>query len=230
MADNHQRHRPSTAIIRRHARLLRARYVDLLQKTLLPSFLLAGSRHALFSTLLPPLAVYYLCLSFFRRLFSLLASPIFPLLDAMPSSSECAHTHSHASLGVHIPGETLKCTTERANTHACPSRVPKRWTPGPPPPRLPHSPFLIVACPSSSRSSLILLTLVCTLRDVRVCQWNTLSLNRADGGDEASERKREREIGGGTVPGNSGSRSGAGGGKLGVGGYSWHIGAVLGGL
>lgn len=94
MADNHQRHRPSTAIIRRHARLLRARYVDLLQKTLLPSFLLAGSRHALFSTLLPPLAVYYLCLSFFRRLSSLLASPIFPLLDAMRALLN-AHTRTH---------------------------------------------------------------------------------------------------------------------------------------
>lgn len=51
--NNHHRHRPSAAIIRRHARLLRARYVDLLQKTLLPSFLLARSRHALFSA--PPL-------------------------------------------------------------------------------------------------------------------------------------------------------------------------------
>lgn len=111
-------HRPSVTIIRRHARLLRARYVDLLQKTLLPSFLLAGSRHALFSV---PLLCRHLhppaCPS---RAFS-----IFRSLNT--SSLECAriHTKQHAylSLGVcvRIPGETLKCAAEHANTHACSS-------------------------------------------------------------------------------------------------------------
>lgn len=46
------------------------------------------------------------------------------------------------------------------------------------------------------------------MRDVRVCQWNTLSLS-----EDRREDGWEGRIGGGTVPGNSGSRSGAGGGK-----------------
>jgi hypothetical protein len=38
---------------------------------------------------------------------------------------------------------------------------------------------------------------VCTLRDVRVCQWNTLSLSRGQtvgqgGGRDERERKRSR--------------------------------------
>lgn len=48
------------------------------------------------------------------------------------------------------------------------------------------------------------------MRDVRVCQWNTLSLS---GGRQKGGRERGGEAGGGTVPGNSGSRSDAGGGK-----------------
>lgn len=122
------------------------------------------------------------------------------------------YTHIYTSCVracVHIPGETLKCAAERANTHACPSRV-GRWTPSP---SLPLffclSPFLTFAFPPAH--PLAHSTRVRTLRDVRVCQWNTLSLS---GGRQKGGRGGERGVGGGTVPGNSGSRSGAGGGEL----------------
>lgn len=117
-SNNHRRHRPSAAIIRRHARLLRARYVDLLQKTLLPSFLLARSRHALFSA--PPLRPMPAgCPSFIpSRVYHLSTT------GCHTSSSECARTRTHEMRAcVHIPGETLKCAAVRANTHACPSRA-----------------------------------------------------------------------------------------------------------
>lgn len=107
------------------------------------------------------------------------------------SSSECSRTYIHAYIYlvracVHIPGETLKCAAERANTHACPSRV-GRWTPSP---SLPLffclSPFLTFAFPPAH--PLAHSTRVRTLRDVRVCQWNTLSLS---GGRQKGGRGRE---------------------------------------
>lgn len=183
--NNHHRHRPSAAIIRRHARLLRARYVDLLQKTLLPSFLLARSRHALFSA--PPLRLMPTgCPSFIPSPYHLSTA------GCHTSSSECAHArmfaHIRVSACVHIPGETLKCAAVRANTHAYPSRTEEVGNPLALPlarsllslssllPALLLSPARRLPLAHSAR--------VRTLRDVRVCQWNTLSLSedrREDG-------------------------------------------------
>lgn len=161
-----------------------------------------------------------------------LASTIFPPLDAIRTLLNARmHAHTHVSTCVHIPGETLKCAAVRANTHAC--LEPRRWTT--------PSRFLSLALFSLS-SRLPVLSLpaalspaalplthsarVRTLRDVRVCQWNTLSLSE-------SQRERERGWGGGreesavercrvtvvvglTLVVENGS----------VGGYSWHIGAA----
>jgi len=84
----------------------------------------------------------------------------------------------------------------------------RRWTPSPSPLLFPLSPFLASA--PFPALPLAHSTRVRTLRDVRVCQWNTLSLS---GGRQKGGRERGGEAGGGTVPGNSGSRSDAGGGK-----------------
>lgn len=117
--NNHHRHRPSAAIIRRHARLLRARYVDLLQKTLLPSFLLARSRHALFSA--PPLRPMPTgCPSFIPSH----VYTIFPPLDAIRAPLNArthAHTHvrTHPRLGVRAyPGRNAQMR-RCACKHAC---------------------------------------------------------------------------------------------------------------
>lgn len=115
----------------------------------------------------------------------------------------------YISACVHIPGETLKCAAARANTHACPSRAEKVDNPLAFP--LTRSLLLTSACSPPALRSPLLLThsaRVRTLRDVRVCQWNTLSLS-----EDRREDGWEGRIGGGTVPGNSGSRSDAGGGK-----------------
>lgn len=123
-----------------------------------------------------------------------------------------AYTYAHiriSSACVHIPGETLKCAAVRANTHACPSRTEEVDNPLPLP--SPSSPFphfclfsscpLLAASPESAHSARVR-----TLRDVRVCQWNTLSLS--EGWREDEGEVGEGGIGGGTVLGNSGSRSG----------------------
>lgn len=124
------------------------------------------------------------------------------MLDAIRAPLNVhAHIHACTPACVHIPGETLKCAAERANTHACPSRVEEVDT-------IPlASPLLSFSFPHfclPARSPLAHSTRVRTLRDVRVCQWNTLSLS---GGRQKGGREREGGIGGGTVPGNSGSRS-----------------------
>lgn len=198
-ATNHRRHRPSVAIIRRHARLLRARYVDLLQKTLLPSFLLARSRHALFSV--PPLRLMFAgCPSF-------IPSRVSPPLDAIQALLNArihARTHPHlmrACISRERRSNALLCVQTRMRVRL----EPRRWTT----PFLslhPLLPFLTSACSPPALCSPLPLThsaRVRTLRDVRVCQWNTLSLSEG-----RREDGREGGIGGGTVLGNSGSRSG----------------------
>lgn len=86
------------------------------------------------------------------------------------SSLECTYTHVRActrafgSACVHIPGETLKCVAERANTHACPSRVEEVVD------SLPFLLSFLTSVPPGRPS----LARVRTLRDVRVCQWNIL--------------------------------------------------------
>lgn len=124
------------------------------------------------------------------------------------------HVRTHPRLGVRAyPGrETLKCAAVRANTHAYPSRTEEVGNPL----ALPLARSLLSL--SSLLPALLLFPArrlplahsarVRTLRDVRVCQWNTLSLS-----EDRREDGWEGGIGGGTVPGNSGSRSDAGGGK-----------------
>lgn len=146
--NNHRRHRPSAAIIRRHARLLRARYVDLLQKTLLPSFLLGRDTH--YSPLLP----FVPCPPVVPPS-SPLVSTIFSPLDTIRAPLNArTHTHIHTyityariSACVHIPGETLKCAAVRANTHACPS-IAEVDNPLALPLARPLLPFLTCACSS----------------------------------------------------------------------------------